>query len=490
MRAVLRRKPKPPRPPRPSLLDPFKPLIRERVLKDELTAVRVLEDLHGLGYRGSYTILKRFIHTFRPKPTIQPHLRFETEPGVQAQVDLSPYTVLLGEVPTDVVCFSMVFGYSRWQFIRFVLHADAHSVCHSHVLAFEEAGGVPHEILYDRMKQVVIESHRHGVVFHALFAALVQHYGFQAVPLAPGYKEGKGKVENPFRYVEGNFLAGRRFHDVADLDAQAARWLRDIARPRIHRTTQERPQDRMDQERPLLLPLPPRRFEAAVREPRLVGDDFCVAWETNRYSAGPRFAGRQAWARVLEGTLEIEVDCESVAVHQLQSTRHKRYVLPEHEEEFRKSSTSRHLLEQQFLRLGDAAPQFVEGLRERRGGAAGYHMSRILELCERAGVARVAEALRHAARYGAFSFTAVERIVAGKPLPKAVPPSAAIAVPSSVAEYLKGAGVHQRPLSAYERIAAKPDDAPEEESHGQRRERKPAPESPSPLPPPRRPKPR
>jgi hypothetical protein len=34
--------------------------------------------------------------------------------------------------------------------------------------------------------------------------AMQQHYGFRAVPLAPGYKEGKGKVENPFRYVEGN----------------------------------------------------------------------------------------------------------------------------------------------------------------------------------------------------------------------------------------------------------------------------------------------
>jgi transposase len=486
----VRRKPKPPPPPRPSLLDPFKPLIRERVLKDELTAVRVLEDLRGLGYRGGYCILKRFIRTFRPAPVTRPHLRFETEPGVQAQVDLSPYTVLLGEVPTDVVCFSMIFGYSRWQFIRFVLHADAHSVCHSHVLAFEEAGGVPHEILYDRMKQVVIESHRLGVVFHALFAALVQHYGYRAIPLPAATPEWKGKVEVGFLFVERNLLAGRRFHDLADLNAQAARWLREVAWPRVHRTTQERPQDRMDRERPLLLPLPPRRFEAAEREPRLVGDDFCVAWETNRYSAGPRFAGRQAWVRVLEGQLEIEVDGEPVAVHRLKSTRHERYVLPEHEEQFRKSSTSRHLLEEQFRRLGDAAPRFVEGLRERRGGAAGYHMSRILELCERAGVARVAEALRHAARYGAFSSPAVERIVAGKPLANAVPPTVATAVPSSVAEYLKGAGVHQRPLSAYERLAVRPDDAPEEHPHGQRRERMPAPESPPPLPPPRRPKPR
>ena len=85
----------------------------------------------------------------------------------------------------------MVFSYSRWQFIRFTPTANAHSVCHSHVLAFEKAGGVPHEILYDRMKQVVLESYADHVVFHPLFAALVKHYGFKPIPLAPGYKEGK-----------------------------------------------------------------------------------------------------------------------------------------------------------------------------------------------------------------------------------------------------------------------------------------------------------
>jgi hypothetical protein len=37
-----------------------------------------------------------------------------------------------------------------------------------------------------------------------------------------------------------------------------------------------------------------------------VGDDFCVAWQTNRYSAGPSHPGRQAWVRVLEGQVEIE----------------------------------------------------------------------------------------------------------------------------------------------------------------------------------------
>lgn len=439
--------------PRSSKLDAFKPVIRELVVKKDLTAVRVLREIRALGYQGGYSVLKEYARSIRRRSRRRPHLRFETDKGVQGQVDLSPYTVDLGGTPTPVVCFSMVFGYSRWQYIRFTLTADAHSVCHSHVLAFEDAGGVPHEILYDRMKQVVLESHADRVVFHPLFTALVRHYGFKAVPLAPGYKEGKGKVENPFKYVHADLLQGSTFHDLGDLNRQAQLWLQTIARVRTHGTTRERPLDRMDQERPYLLHLPPRPFVAAQVQDRLVGPDFCVAWETNRYSVSPSFVGRSVKLLVLDGILDVYLDNAVIASHRIGKTRHKRYVLPEHEAEFRQHSTSRHVLQEQFLRLGEVAQTFTDGLVKAHGGAAGYHISQILELADLVGKPRVLEALRHAARYGAFSHTSVARIVRGKrpprPRPAAFP---AEPVPQHVAEYLKASGHTQRSLEHYERL--------------------------------------
>jgi transposase len=274
---------------RPSKLDAFKPLIHKLVLTDGLSCVRVLEEIRAVGYMGGDNILKLFVKTFRPKPGRRPHLRFETAPGVQGQVDLSPYTVLLSGEPTNLVCFSFVLGFSRWHFIRFLLHADVHSICHCHVLAFEDAGGVPHEILYDRMKQVVLESLKDGVIFHALFERMAQHYGFRAVPLAPGYKEGKGKIENPFKYVEGNFLAGRTFADLDDLNGQAQQWLIEIARVRVHRTTQEQPAARLTQEQPSLIPLPDRHG----RHPVLAARRVRGALRRQR----PRDRGRSRWGR-------------------------------------------------------------------------------------------------------------------------------------------------------------------------------------------------
>jgi transposase len=442
---------------RKSKLDPFRPVIRKLVCTDGLSAVLVLEEIRALGYQGGYSVLKEYVRTIRPKTIRAAHLRFETAPGQQGQVDLSPYTVLLASVPTPVVCFSFVLGFSRWQFVRFFLHADVHAVCHAHVLGFEESGGAPHEILYDRMKQVVIESYRHKVVLHPLFDAMRVHYGFRAVPLAPGYKEGKGKVENPFRYVEGNFLPRHQsgFRDIDDVNDKAARWLRETARVRKHGTTRERPEDRLQLERPALLPLPGQRFEAAEVVERLVGDDFCVAWRTNRYSVSPALVGHTIIVRVLEGRLEAKVGEEVVARHQVRQTEHKRYVLPEHEAEFRERSTSRQVLSEQFLRLGPAARDFIDGLVLEHRGAAGYHMSRILALADQVGTARIAEALRHAARYGAFDFNAVARIVKGKTDEPVVVPPASGPLPERIAEYLRGAGEHQRPLRTYQQLLLK-----------------------------------
>jgi len=78
-----------------------------------------------------------------------------------------------------------------------------------------------------------------------------------------------------------------------------------------------------------------------------------------------------------------------------------------------------------------------------------------LKLADHVGVPRVLEALRHAARYGAFSHTSVARIVRGKkPARKRLSSAAQESPPKNVAEYLKASGHRQRPIEHYERLLA------------------------------------
>ena len=256
-----------------------------------------------------------------------------------------------------------------------------------------------------------------------------------------------------FKFVYSSLLQGSTFHDLEDLNRKAEAWLREVAWVRRHGTTQERPRDRLDEERPYLIPLPGRPFLAAWVEERLVGYDFCIAWDTNRYSVSPSCVGRSVQAMELDGILDIYLQGEIIARHPLRPTRHRRYILPEHESEFREHSTSRHVLQEQFLRLGEIAQTFAEGLLQAQGGAAGYHIAQILKLADAVGVPRVLEALRHATRYGAFSHTSIVRIVRGRqPARQRASRFPAESSPHNVTEYLKASGHRQRSLQHYERL--------------------------------------
>ena len=71
----------------------------------------------------------------------------------------------------------------------------------------------------------------------------------------------KGKIERPIRYCRQSFFYAREFVSDDDLNAQALRWLEEVANVRRHRTTGESPRARFERdERAQLRPLALRPF--------------------------------------------------------------------------------------------------------------------------------------------------------------------------------------------------------------------------------------
>lgn len=74
--------------PRPQRLDPFKPLILERLKTyHALTAERLFAECRAAGYVGGVTRLQDYVASVRPRPKRVPIIRFETAPTLQAQFD-------------------------------------------------------------------------------------------------------------------------------------------------------------------------------------------------------------------------------------------------------------------------------------------------------------------------------------------------------------------------------------------------------------------
>ena len=70
-------------PQRTSKLEPFKARLRQRYQQYRLSAVRLMEDLRGMGYTGSIATLRRFLTTLKAEEARRARLtvRFETPPG-------------------------------------------------------------------------------------------------------------------------------------------------------------------------------------------------------------------------------------------------------------------------------------------------------------------------------------------------------------------------------------------------------------------------
>jgi len=436
---------------RPSKLDPYKAKISYLVREKDLSAVLVLDEIRPLGYQGGYSILKDYIRSVRIRKTRGPTAPIDHAPGVEAQMDWSPHRVVLGGRDAIVHTGSFILCFSRWMHMDFFTNETIESVIDLHTQAFEQLQAVPDCITYDNMTTVGKHTGPGQVWINPRFQAFADKYGFKIVILPPGAKDRHGMVERPFHYIENNCLKGREFTDIDHLRAHRHWWLDNRANVRIHGTLRERPVDRLKRELPFLKPLPAKRFESYREVERLINRDFCVAIDTNRYSVHPQLIGMNSKVRLYRDHLEIWVDGKHAASHVYKETRFDRSVLPEHQQAYRGYSFQTELLKNAFLRLGEEAKAYFEGLQRERGAAAGYHLQRILKLADRYGSDVTAGALSHAMRFGVYSADAISRIIHGKALRGKHAPETD-SVPENIKQWLRSCAVEDADLRVYDHL--------------------------------------
>lgn len=253
---------------RPVKLEPFQSIIETRLATyPELSAVRLFDEVRAAGYAGGITQLRDFVARVRPRPEPEPVVRFETPPGLQAQVDFADFRFPWGRRYALLV----VLGYSRVLWLRFYPRQTMATVVAGLEAAFAFFGGVPRELLFDQMKSVILEDRRPDggkLLENAEFLRFAHHHGFRIRACRPFRARTKGKVERPVSYVRSNFVYGREFLGDADLAAQAERWLEQTANIRVHGTTGEVPQVRLERdERAVLLPLAPHPYRSVMPLP-------------------------------------------------------------------------------------------------------------------------------------------------------------------------------------------------------------------------------
>lgn len=407
---------------RRSKLDRFIPRIKE-LLKEfpDITGVRVLEEIRIMGYDGGDTILRDKLLQLRPKPKKEPIIRFETEAGQQGQMDWSPYTVDFTRTgKTKVLCFSYILGYSRRQYIDFTTDRKFHTLIRRHRDAFEYFGGVPNCCLYDGEKTVLKRWEAGHPIFNPAFIAFITHYNCRPIACRPGRAQTKGKVEQPFKYVAGNLLNGRRFEDIRDLRSKARWWLSEKSDKHKHDTTGVPPIELfMEKELSFLQPLPSQPYDTAEVKLLLCHFDGFLRFETNCYSVPYEYVGEIMSLKATENEIFIYSPDLKLAGHHERLPRGARGMTenPLHRN-YKNLRYGLEPLKAQFLNIGNAAQDFLAGLKEKYPNNCGFHARYILKLKEHYLTDDINNALAHALAYYAFDGKAIERILKAKTRPR------------------------------------------------------------------------
>ncbi len=282
-------------PVRGSKVDPYKAKIDEILEADTYFNSEIIyERIVVIGYEGKISVMKDYVADVRRKLETQAVLRFETEPGQQAQVDWKEFgkQMVDGKV-VKLSAFVMVLGYSRKAFVQFTTSMDSATVLACHALAFAYFGGVPRTILYDNMR-TAFQPDAEGVWRPAKrLMALAVHYGFAPKRCRVRRPETKGKVERMVGYLDNNFwprMEGEIL-SLAGLNDKVRGWLATIDGKKLSDFNEGRA-DRFARELPVLqqvstLPFDTRR-ETAVH----VNRESLIRYGMNSYSVPPEHIGK------------------------------------------------------------------------------------------------------------------------------------------------------------------------------------------------------
>src|SRR4030088_2262919 len=206
--------------------------------REQLTLIRIFEELGGRGYDGGYDAVRRYARRCskeRGQSTAAAYVPLSFAPGEAYQIDYSHEVVLLNGVTVIVKAAHVRLFHSRMLFVRCYPRETQEMVFDAHDRAFALFKGTCGRGIYDNMKTAVETIFvGKGRLYNRRFMQMCSHYLVDPVACTPASGWEKGQVENQVGLVRERFFTPRlRFKNLDELNA----WLLDkcVAYAKAHR---------------------------------------------------------------------------------------------------------------------------------------------------------------------------------------------------------------------------------------------------------------
>jgi transposase len=291
-----------------SCLEPFRGYITERFVEDpHLPAVTLLDELTAAGFERSYPTLVRELRRIELRPVClvcqqrrgrAPTTEIDHPPGEEIQWDW----LELPDGPWDQPAYLLVGALS---------HSGRFRAVFCEQMTFGHLAGALHEILIglggtslvwrvDRMATAVIAGTDR---LNPQFAQLAKHYGVDVAICPPHRPQRKGVVEAAIKFIGGRWWRTAKAGSMLAAQQSLDTFTVGVSDRRGRRGSTV---GELGASEPLRA-LPVLAFPAEIMVERLASRSALVAFETNRYSVPPGYAGQRLVVRARVGEPHLRI---------------------------------------------------------------------------------------------------------------------------------------------------------------------------------------
>lgn len=403
---------------KPSCFDTHRDRIKDW-LEQRVTRRRIHELLaEASQMTRSYDTLCKYIQKQFPKQPTGYGVQV-TEPGEEAEVDFGYLGMLPGPEsrPVKTWGLAVILSFSRLGYWAVTYDQKLETLVKQLKLAFEYFGGVPARLKVDNMRSAILKNQHYQLEYNQDFLEFAYHYGTVITPCVPYHPEQKGKVEASIKYLQNNFVSGRRFQDGRDLARSLRDWMDNYANRRIHGTTKKIPREVfLSEERLRLQPLPEEEFALFQRGIRKVAANCHLHFENNYYSVPGKLVGTEVTVRYDQHLLRVVYRGEQVALHRLCSGKGEYVTVRNHLPDYKSYSQTEYQAgyEEKMAAIGKSGLEYFQLLLKTKDSYWSRTVRGILGLAWEYGAEAVELSLARALYYQATDLATVKSIVQGK----------------------------------------------------------------------------
>lgn len=280
---------------KPFVLDPYKELLEQK-FNHGVNAHAAYHFIRHKGYTGSYTTVKRYARQFKSFKIKKATIRIETTPGLSAQVDWKEDVILHttdGEAHKFSV-FLFVLGYSRFSYIQLVTDRNQTTLFRSLINAFEIIGGIPYEIWFDNMRQVVNHTSQfEQKMLNPRFESFASDAGFMPITHQVYRPQTKGKVESLAGVVKRRLKVYDYEFTTPDQFEIAINEITDNINNQTSQAINDLPINRLITEKEHFIPLNKQLIHTYIdnRHYRKVSHESMIVYQSNKYSVPSKYIG-------------------------------------------------------------------------------------------------------------------------------------------------------------------------------------------------------